>query len=100
MGRNSASETDSSDPDARIDTHLPATDRSNRTTETLPPDPADTSNAEQSRFFGLLSDPVNENTLHFGRGNRKCARGLARRYWGKPEPDPQARREAVVSNTW
>ncbi|EMA43752.1 hypothetical protein [Halococcus saccharolyticus] len=23
---------------------------------------------------GLLSDPVNENTLHFGRGNRECAR--------------------------
>jgi hypothetical protein len=23
---------------------------------------------------GLLSDPVNENTLHFGRGDRECAR--------------------------
>lgn len=23
---------------------------------------------------GLLSDPVNENTLHFGRGDRDCAR--------------------------
>jgi hypothetical protein len=23
---------------------------------------------------GLLSDPVNENTVHFGRGNRECAR--------------------------
>lgn len=22
----------------------------------------------------LLSDPVNENTVHFGRGNRECAR--------------------------
>lgn len=23
---------------------------------------------------GLLSDPVNERTVHFGRGNRSCAR--------------------------
>ena len=23
---------------------------------------------------GLLSDPVNENTVHFGRGSRECAR--------------------------
>jgi hypothetical protein len=23
---------------------------------------------------GLMSDPVNERTVHFGRGNRKCAR--------------------------
>lgn len=23
---------------------------------------------------GLLSDPINENTLHFGRGDRGCAR--------------------------
>jgi hypothetical protein len=23
---------------------------------------------------GLFSDPVNENTLHFGRGDRECAR--------------------------
>jgi hypothetical protein len=23
---------------------------------------------------GLLSDPVNERTVHFGRGNRECAR--------------------------
>ena len=23
---------------------------------------------------GLFSDPVNENTVHFGRGNRECAR--------------------------
>lgn len=23
---------------------------------------------------GFLSDPVNENTLHFGRGDRECAR--------------------------
>lgn len=23
---------------------------------------------------GLLSDPVDENTVHFGRGNRECAR--------------------------
>ncbi|MFB6227941.1 MAG: hypothetical protein ABEH88_05055 [Halobacteriales archaeon] len=25
---------------------------------------------------GLFSDPVNENTLHFGRGDRECAREL------------------------
>jgi len=23
---------------------------------------------------GLLSDPINENTVHFGRGNRECVR--------------------------
>jgi hypothetical protein len=25
---------------------------------------------------GLFSDPVNENTLHFGRGDRECAREI------------------------
>lgn len=61
MGDDSASETDSSDTNARIGTQLPAADRPNRTTGTVPADLADITNAGQSRFFAGAFDGVNDD---------------------------------------
>ena len=61
MGRNSASKTDSSDPDTRIDTQPPAGDRPNRTARTLSSDLADIANVGQLRFFDGEADGVGDN---------------------------------------
>ncbi|WP_202593574.1 transposase [Halococcus sediminicola] len=61
MANHSASETDSSDPDARIDTQPPAADRSNGTTETFSPDLADIANAGRLQFFDDKADGVGDD---------------------------------------
>jgi putative transposase len=61
MGRNSASDADSSDTDARLDTQPPVADRSNGITRTVPPSFADTSNTGQPRFFAGESDGVGDD---------------------------------------
>jgi putative transposase len=55
MDTNTPSEADSPDTDARIDAKLPAGDRPNWTTRTVPPILADSTNGhlEQSQFFDI-----------------------------------------------
>ncbi|WP_232833851.1 transposase [Saliphagus sp. LR7] len=61
MGRNSASDADSPDTDARIETQPPAADRSNGTTTTVPPSLADTTIAGQPRFFDSESEGIGDD---------------------------------------
>jgi putative transposase len=58
MGTNSASDADSPDTNARIDTKSPAADRSNGTAKTVTSILTGSANAcpEQSRFFDLESE--------------------------------------------
>src|SRR5699024_9534742 len=65
MGRNTASDADLSDTNARIDTQPPAADRSNGITRTVPPSLADTSNTGQPQFFAGESDGVGDDLDEF-----------------------------------
>ncbi|WP_256684890.1 transposase [Halococcus qingdaonensis] len=65
MANHSASETDSSDPDTRIDTQPPAADRSNGTTEILSPDLADIANTGRLQFFDDEADGVGDDLSGF-----------------------------------